>query len=204
MTRRRLLRAAASGALLLLLSACFDTRPENGNSEQAERLWQARQAVLQQVTVFSLQGRLAETGLISFSGDLSWIQNGGEMQLRFYGPLGVGAVGISGNPDGMEIHTKDGVFQTHQPEQLMQEQFGWSVPVEGLRYWVLGLPAPSEQPPLIRLDENGRILSLKQGGWELSYSEYQPGAVVDLPRKFTISDSQRGFRVVIDSWTSMR
>ena len=66
------------------------------------------------------------------------------------------------------------------------------------------LPAPSEQPPAVKLDESGRVLSLKQGGWELSYLEYQPATLLDLPRKFTISDGQRGFRVVIDSWTSLR
>ena len=201
----RLLRATIAGALALTLSACFqDTRPEGNNSAQAERLWQSRQAVLQQIRVFALQGRMAETGLVSFSGDLTWTQNGSEFQARFYGPLGVGAVAISGNPDEMEIHNKNGTYHTQQPEALMQEQFGWSVPVGPLRYWVLGLPAPSEQPPAVKLDESGRVLSLKQGGWELSYLEYQPATLLDLPRKFTISDGQRGFRVVIDSWTSLR
>ncbi|MDE0854707.1 MAG: lipoprotein insertase outer membrane protein LolB [Nevskia sp.] len=207
MSRRRLLRGALAGALALLLAGCFGgVKPEgpadSGNSPQAQHSWEARRSALRQVRNFSLQGRLAETGLVSFGGDLSWIQTGASFQARFYGPLGVGAVAISGSPDSMQIQNKNGVYQTQEPEALMQQQFGWSLPVDGLRYWVLGLPAPGETAAL-KLDDSGHILSMTQNGWDLVYTEYQSVAGLDLPRKFAISDPQRGFRVLIDVWSSV-
>ncbi len=204
-----MLRAAVlAGAASLLLAGCLssvkpESEPGAGNSEQAQTHWEARRGALQQVRSFSLQGRLAQTGLVSFGGDLSWTQSGDSFQARFYGPLGVGAVAISGSPGEMQIQNKNGTYQTRDPEALMQEQFGWSLPVEGLRYWVLGLPTPGSDAAM-KLDDAGRILSMQQSGWELVYSEYQDVAGLDLPKKFAISDPQRGFRVFIDAWVNVQ
>jgi outer membrane lipoprotein LolB len=200
----RRLRALLAGAATLLLAGCLNNvQPESyGNSEQAQRSWETRRAALQQLHAFSLQGRLAESGLVSFGGALSWMQDGEQFQARFYGPLGVGAVAISGTPQEMEVRSKDGTTRTRDPEAFMQQQFGWSLPLRGLRYWVLGLPAPGGQTAL-KLDEFGHILSLKQDGWELSYTEYQNVAGLELPKKFTISDSERGFKVFVDTWVNV-
>jgi outer membrane lipoprotein LolB len=199
-----LARAAAAAVFSLLLTACATSqiKPETANSEQAQRAWAARRAALEQVQNFSLQGRLAETGLVSFGGDLSWIQTGASFQARFYGPLGVGAVAISGVAGDMQVRTKNGIYETTEPEAFMQQQFGWSVPVDGLRYWVLGLPAPGRLDAL-QLDDNGRILSLQQNGWTLAYLDYQAVGTLELPHKFAISDPQRGFKVFIDQWVNV-
>ncbi|HZR38249.1 MAG TPA: lipoprotein insertase outer membrane protein LolB [Nevskia sp.] len=202
----RLPRALLAGAAALLLAGCFNNvQPESaGNSEQAERSWAARRAALQHLHSFTLQGRLAESGLVSFGGALSWMQDGEEFQARFYGPLGVGAVAISGTPEDMEVRSKDGIARTRDPEAFMQQQFGWSLPLRRLRHWVLGLPAPDGRVEALKLDESGRILSLRQDGWELAYTEYQTVAGLELPKKFTISDSERGFKVFVDQWVSVQ
>ncbi|MBV8062998.1 MAG: outer membrane lipoprotein LolB [Nevskia sp.] len=201
----RLLRALGASTAALLLAGCIENvQPEStGNSEQAQRSWVARRAALQQLHAFSLQGRLAESGVVSFGGALSWMQDGEQFQARFYGPLGVGAVAISGTPEDMEVRSKNGSTRTADPEAFMQQQFGWSLPLRGLRYWVLGLPAPGGQVAL-KLDESGRILALKQAGWELAYLEYQDVAGLALPKKFTISDSEHGFKVFVDQWVSVQ
>lgn len=200
----RRLRLLCAGAAALLLAGCFNNvQPGlSGNSGQAQQAWEARRAALEKLHAFTLQGRLAETGLVSFGGTLSWMQDGETFQARFFGPLGVGAVAISGTPQEMEVRSKDGSVRTREPEAYMQQQFGWSLPLRGLRYWVLGLPAPGGETQL-RLDEAGRILALKQGGWELDYSEYQDVGGLGLPKKFTISDSERGFKVFVDQWVSV-
>lgn len=200
----RRLRILCAGAATLLLAGCFNNIQPGlaGNSEQAQQAWEARRAALEKLHAFTLQGRLAETGLVSFGGTLSWIQDGETFQARFFGPLGIGAVAISGTPQEMEVRSKDGSTRTRDPEAYMQQQFGWSLPLRGLRYWVLGLPAPGGETRLT-LDESGRILALKQGGWELDYSEYQDVDGLGLPKKFTISDSERGFKVFVDQWVSV-
>jgi outer membrane lipoprotein LolB len=204
MRGRRRLRILCAGAALLL-AGCFNNVQPGlaGNSEQAQQAWEARRAALQRLHAFTLQGRLAETGLVSFGGTLSWMQDGESFQARFFGPLGVGAVAISGTPQEMEVRSKDGSTRTRDPEAFMQQQFGWSLPLRGLRYWVLGLPAPGGETQL-KLDESGRILALKQDGWELDYAEYQDVDGLGLPKKFTIGDSDRGFKVFVDQWVSVQ
>lgn len=199
-------RTLAALVLAVSLSGCFlspeEVKPAAGNSAQAQSAWDTRRGALQRVQNFTLQGRLAETGLVSFGGDLSWMQTGRSFQARFYGPLGVGAVAISGMPGDMLVRTKDGSYQTDDPAAFMQQQFGWSVPVDGLRYWVLGLPAPGKLDAL-RLDDGGRILSLQQNGFTLEYTQYQPVGSLELPSRFAIHDAQRGFKVFIDQWVSV-
>jgi outer membrane lipoprotein LolB len=194
-------RAAAAIAAALCLTACAGmVRPTAPAGAPAQALWQARRAALAQVDHFALQGRLAQTGLTGFSGELSWIQNGVRFQVHFYGPLGVGAVAIEGQPGAVTVRTKQGSDQTNAPERLMQAKLGWSLPVDGLRYWVLGLPAPGTASELT-LDPDGLLRSLEQDGWRLDYLEYQTADGWCLPRRFTLSDGQRSFRVAIDQWS---
>lgn len=201
---RRALAQAAAGMSALWLAACAGTvrptAPVGTETPAVRAAWQAQQTALARLGTFALRGRLAKTGFGGFSGELSWIQDGSHFEVHFYGPLGVGAVAIDGEPGQVNIRTKDGSYQTDAPEQLMQDKLGWSLPVDGLRYWVLGLPAPGTTPQL-RLNSEGLLQSMDQEGWHLDYLEYQTADGYRLPRMFTLSDAQRGFRVVIDQWS---
>jgi outer membrane lipoprotein LolB len=187
---------------VLVLTGCAGTVRLEANSAGALHNWDGRRTQLQRLHEFSLQGRMAATGVASFGGGLSWVQSGEHFEARFSGPLGVGAVAVSGVPGDMQVRTKDGTYLTQTPEEFMQDQLGFSVPVEGLRYWVLGLPAPGSRPQL-QLDEAGRVRHLEQDGWALDYSDYQTVGTLELPRKFTVSDRERGFRMVVDRWLSI-
>lgn len=206
MNPRAAARILAAAGLAAALSGCFlspeEVKPAAANTPVSQNAWETRRGALLQVQNFTLQGRLAESGLVSFGGDLSWMQTGRSFQARFYGPLGVGAVAISGMPGDMQVRTKDGSYQTDDPAAFMRQQFGWSVPVDGLRYWVLGLPAPGKLDAL-QLDDSGHILSLQQNGFTLEYTQYQPVGKLELPGRFTIRDAKRGFKVFIDQWVSV-
>jgi outer membrane lipoprotein LolB len=202
-------RRAGLAALLLasvVMSACSGVRTKPINTDFAERNWQIRLSLLAAVQSFELKGRLAESGLTGARGDLDWNQSGGRFDVRVSGPLGVGALAISGDPRSVEIRTKDGVFVTSSPESFMQAKLGWSLPMLQLRYWILGLEAPlretslSDKPPLI-LDEAGRAQIIRQTGWEITYEEYQTVGSLTLPRKLSLANGERSFRIVIDSWS---
>lgn len=151
---------------------------------------------------FKLQGRLAERGLSGTRADLSWDQQGEHFEVRLSGPLGVGALLLSGAPDAMTIRTKDGIAQTRDASDFMLHQLGWSLPVSQLRYWVLGLPAPGETPTLV-INDQGRAVNLKQDGWQIDYAEYQTFNNIELPRKIDLADGTHSFRLVIDQWSDV-
>jgi len=201
---RRLLRLQFA-AVALLLAACAGITPPPAavTSSQTSAAWQKRQAALLAIVNFKLQGRLAERGLTGTRADLSWDQQGEHFEVRLSGPLGVGALLLSGTPDAMTIRTKDGFTQTRDASEFMRHQLGWSLPVSQLRYWVLGLPAPGETPTLV-IDDQGRAANLREDGWQIDYAEYQTSDSLELPRKIDLADGTHSFRLVIDQWSEAR
>jgi outer membrane lipoprotein LolB len=207
-TRRRPLRLGLAGVLLgaALLSACSHLRTKPLNTDFSERTWAIRRSTLLAVENFSLQGRLSESGLTGVRGELNWTQTGQQFDIHFYGPLGVGAATISGDPKSVQLHTKDGTFVTDHPESMMQDKLGWSLPLGSLRYWLLGLPTPMrgyerEPEDTVLLDDAGRPQTIKQLGWKLDYGEYQTVGVIDLPRKIVLANGEKSFRIVVDQWS---
>ena len=191
--------------LSLLLGACAGTPVKPLNTDLAERNWGIRRSNIAAVQSFGLTGRIAESGIAGGRGDIDWTQSGERIDLRISGPLGVGALAISGDPQGVEIRSKDGVIATREPEAYMQERLGWSVPLSMLRYWVLGVPASVPRrdlyPKIVQLDEIGRATRFEQTGWTIAYIDYQTVNSLVLPRKLTLSNGSRSFRLVIDEWS---
>ena len=197
-------RAALVIALVLSLAACAGLREKPLNTEFSERNWQIRQSTLAAVQSFQLQGRLAESGLTGARGDLAWTQSGERFDVHVSGPLGVGALTLSGDQRSVEIRTKDGVFVTSSPESFMQEKLGWSLPLLPLRSWILGVPAPLRRDATlvkVILDDAGRAQTITQAGWRIGYEEYQTVGLLSLPRKLTLGSGNRSFRIVIDQWS---
>ncbi|MDP3295231.1 MAG: lipoprotein insertase outer membrane protein LolB [Nevskia sp.] len=198
-------RLIVAALVALLLSACGGQPVKQLNTDLAERNWGIRRSNIAAVQSFALKGRIAESGIAGGRGDIDWTQSGERLDLRISGPLGVGALAISGDPQGVEIRSKNGVIATREPESYMQERLGWSVPLGMLRYWVLGVPALTrrydEAPRIVKLDEIGRAEKFEQTGWKVEYLEYQPVNSLSLPRKMTLSNGSRSFRLVIDEWS---
>src|SRR3546814_6154436 len=69
----------------------------------------------------------------------------------------------------------------------------------GLRWWVLGLPAPNA-PAQIELDAQGRLAALTQVGWTLQYQEYQDVGGIALPRRFEAKNQQITLKLIADEW----
>lgn len=205
MNGRRSSRVASGLVLMLavLASGCGMAPRKELNTGFSERNWGIRRSNIAAVQNFVLKGRVAEAGIAGGRGDLDWTQSGERIDLRITGPLGVGALAISGNRDSVEIRSKEGVVTTRSPESYMQQQLGWSLPLARLRYWALGIPAPGlidEQPREVLLDDVGRALRFEQLGWSIEYTEYQTVNSLALPRKLTVASGGRRFRLVIDEW----
>ena len=138
-TGKRTLSALGLILLTLLLAACGGSGIRPGVDDQ--RHWQ-------------LSGKLGLRGPgLAESAYLNWRQCGELYDMRISGPLGQSVARIDG--DGarllVRIEGQEPVTTT-DPEQLLQERLGWSVPLRALRYWVRaeqapGNPAQIDGPP---------------------------------------------------------
>ncbi|MCF6217671.1 MAG: lipoprotein insertase outer membrane protein LolB [Gammaproteobacteria bacterium] len=164
--------------------------------------WQQREARLQQLTEWRLEGRFAiKTASDSWSGSLYWQQRDKAYDINLSGPFGQGAVRLTGDPYRVVLNTSEGELVGHEgPEQLMYEALGWRIPISSLQYWAVGHPDPAKSPPLVTLDEFERIASLQQGEWHVSYPRYRLFQQIELPGKIVIKNQQLRVRLVIDHW----
>jgi outer membrane lipoprotein LolB len=172
-----------------------------GSSGPSAQAWSARHAELSRLDHWLMQARIA-SGRMGWSGNLHWRQDADHFDIRVSGPLGSGSFQARGHLGEVEIRTAQESLITQNPEALLREKMGWSLPLAQLRYWSIGLPYPTT-PAAVRYDALGRLQSLEQDGWRLEYTEYGFYQHYELPRRFTLEDADNYFRVFIDAWSEI-
>lgn len=166
------------------------------------KAWQVRQNTLDNFSNWSLQGRVATGQLLGWTGNLSWRERAPKFDVRLAGPLGAGGMRAHGTLDHVVIDTDDGKhFETSDPDALVKKALGWSFPLEPLSYWAKGLPAPGDYER-ISVDGQGRLRSLTQDGWTVSYLDYSTpaGAPAPLPKRVVLDNGDTRIRLVVDRW----
>ncbi len=171
------------GALLalVLLTGCasLPDSPAPADPAAVNAAWLTRQQQLHAVQGFQLNGRVAVKGG-GLSGALRWQQQGEHFNLRIAGPFGAGALSMEGTPQRVAIKGKDIDLVTDEPQQVLAQRTGWRLPLDSLRWWVLGLPDPQSLAD-VTLDAEGRALQLQQAGWTLRYDNYRHDTSPTLP-----------------------
>ena len=81
---------------------------------------------------------------------------------------------------------------------MLNQALGWSVPIESMRAWLLGLPA--SRADSYTLDPQGRLLTLDSQGWTIEYKRYNDKDGFNLPSKLELRRSELTLRLVIDQW----
>jgi outer membrane lipoprotein LolB len=194
-------RARARGICVIaavLLGACAPL-PQPGAEAPSPQAWQQRRDTLESIRGFTLRGRINDANQ-GRTADLRWTQLGdGRFTLQLNGPFGIGAVEIDGAATGVSVRTRDGVQYLADPAAWMQANLGWSIPIDDLRHWALGLPAPGPVGNF-SLDANNQLLNLQQNGWNIRYDSYQTVGQLDLPRKLEARTDQARLRLLIDQW----
>lgn len=155
--------------------------------------WQARQMELKPVTAWSIQGRLAmRSADEGWQASVRWVREGEQHSIDLIGPLGRGHLRLTQDSRGAELRDADQrTWRADNAQQLLYRTTGWLVPLDGLNYWVLGLPSP-EAATGQELDERGRLKTLIQSGWDIRFLEYARYGSLDLPSKLFIKRQNGG------------
>ncbi len=153
------------------------------------------QEQLYQLERWSFDGRLALTGKNdSWSASISWGHRPDDDKIKLSGPLGQGATYIQLTGDLVTIDRGDGKKQASEhPEEFINQQLGMFVPVRSLRYWVVGLPEPTNA--FIETTSGFR-----QAGWLIEYKQMQSVDKQSMPRKITVTNDQVKLKLIIDQW----
>jgi outer membrane lipoprotein LolB len=183
-----------------LIAGCASVGPiDQGRASAA---WDSRRAKLQAIDHFSVEARAVATGALSGSASLNWHQAPHEFDLRVTGPLGVSALTMAGDENEVRVRTKKEKFTTNDPEGTLRKALGWTLPLRGLRYWVLSLPSPNSEYN-VNLDQDGLVETLTQDGWVLEYTDYMDVDKIELPRRILLTQGGLKLRVLIDRWSDL-
>ena len=85
-------------------------------------------------------------------------------------------------------------------ESLTRSAFGWRFPVAGMRYWVLGQPAPGMTLAALERDDANRVTRLKQDDWQVAFNYAGPDA--SRPSRVEVAGADAEIRLVIDGLTA--
>ncbi len=187
-----MLRLLTAACCLVALSACVSTRPPQPAGE-----WSMRVQTLQHADAWTLAGRAAvAAGSQGWQASLDWRQRAAFSELHLSGPLGIGAQVISQTPKGLSIN---GAPPSADALAQLQERLGFDLPIDDLRYWLLGVPAPHDTFDLTRNDQD-RAQRLLQDGWSIDYDRYMAASGDVLPAHIVLARDNVRVRIVIDRW----
>jgi outer membrane lipoprotein LolB len=164
--------------------------------------WPERRPQLQALGHFQLKGRVALSASGNgFNANLRWSQEQARSQIALEGPLGVGGMQIIANGNDLDVVMPHGERISNQAARAeLTARLGFDVPIERLRYWVLGVPDPT-QPAEESVDASAQRLSnLVQDGWRIDYEEYTSASGQMLPARLTLQREAVRVRLLVEDW----
>lgn len=179
-----------------LLPACVTRPPLRGLPR-----WDQRLVQLQQADTWQLDGRAAAAvGTQGWQATLRWRQRGAYAELNLAGPFGLGALVLKQVPQGLSLNgapPSDAVFST------LRDRLGFELPIDDLRFWLLGVPSPEGDFELERNDQD-RARTLTQAGWTLRYDRYIPLHGDLLPTRLVLQREDVRVRIAVDHWEGVQ
>jgi len=179
-----------------ILSACV-TRPRITELSP----WERRVVQLQHADAWQLDGRAAAAvGTLGWQATLNWRQLGAYAEVNLAGPFGLGALVLKQAPEGLSLNgapPSDAVLST------LRERLGFELPIDELRFWLLGVPSPDADFQLERNTQD-RALKLTQAGWTLNYDRYLPVNGDLLPTRVVLQREDVRVRIAVDHWGGVR
>jgi len=185
----------------LYLSGCATIPPPQELPSTSLKIQQEHLASLASIQHFSLKGRLGVvTNPHGFSGGIDWQHLIANDNIEVYSPLGGKVASIAKTPSEVTLTTQDGhSIKANDAETLTEMALGWRLPLSGLSDWALGKPTNSKIDAAT-WDENGRLTTLKQSGWDISYENYADSNGFFLPNKIVLKSEKVNLKLLVEKW----
>lgn len=187
----------ALAAGLLLAGGCAAVAPPPPPSAAA---LEERRLALQASAAWRLAGRVAVTaGSEGGSAALDWRQAGERSELVLRGPFGAGSLRVALSGGSVELDDGTHRLEGEPAREFLERQLGAPLPLAGLRYWVLGVPAPGA-PYVEVTGPDGLPGQLDQQGWQVGFERYREVDGRQLPGRVTARTAGARVRLVISGF----
>ncbi|MDE0310395.1 MAG: lipoprotein insertase outer membrane protein LolB [Acidiferrobacterales bacterium] len=176
-------------------------------------VYRSHAATVSTIDHWNLRGRISiRAGSKGEIGRLLWVRNGDAHQLEIYGNFGSRRIRIIQDSDGVVLEDTQGrrIIGSNM-QAVLEQRTGQSLPVEALIYWLVGAIDPKFGSVNV-WDVEGRLISVQQAGWTVSFSKYRDAGGYQLPTRLnlvqdaqTLTSDESGekieeIRIVISDW----
>lgn len=184
------------------MSACA-TRPTAPIATTPDKLAIHRQhlATLANIQTFSLKGRLGVvTQKQGFSGSLEWQHQTATDNIDVFSPVGGKVANIAKTPSQVILTDQKGhTIKADDAETLTETTLGFRLPLAGLSDWAVGRPT-SSKIEASNWDAQGRLLTLKQDGWDIGFENYLESNGIFLPNKIVLKSEKVNLKLLVEKW----
>jgi outer membrane lipoprotein LolB len=191
--------------LILALSACA-TQPKAPTQLPPENaaIHQQHLAKLANILAFSLKGRLGVvTQKQGFSGSIEWQHQTSTDNIDVYSPVGGKVANIAKTPSQVILTDQKGhTIKANDTETLTETTLGFRLPLAGLSDWAVGRPTASKIDAS-SWDAQGRLLTLKQDGWDIGFENYLESNGTFLPNKIVLKSEKVNLKLLVEKWNSI-
>jgi outer membrane lipoprotein LolB len=186
--------------LLVALVACTPHRARPPDAAQLAAQ-EAREAQLAASPAFSLKGRIAVSGQgDGGSGSFEWWQADADFDFSLRSPVARQTWRMQFIDGDVRLEGLDGGPRWgFDPEAMLADEVGWTIPVRALGFWVRGARAP-DRPAEIWFDAEGRLARLRQDGWQVDYRDWFATGDPLLPRRVFAERGDARVRLVVERW----
>jgi outer membrane lipoprotein LolB len=192
-------RLAAWLTLTLLVAGCASTPGTAPPGMTVD--WTQHSAAVAALDNWSFTGRIAlQTPQGADSASLAWRQSRDDLSLTVSGPVGLKEATLERRQDQLSLW-RNGERQLLAPgDDPLLREFGWSLPLDYLPWWLRGLPYPA-LPAATREISDGHLARLEQAGWTVEYPDYQWVDGRLLPRVIRFSGQDVQGKILLKQWT---
>ena len=188
----------AAATLLISVGCAHDTTPFTSDQPVKELREQ-----LYQLEEFTLSGKLGfRNDDEAFSVAVNnWLQKADYYQLDLSSTFfGLGAVRISGSPSWIEVQEPDEEpVWSNYPNETIEQLLGFPLPVQRIRYWIRGIPAPQSEATEVK-NLLGLTEEMQQDGWTIQLDRYRDVKGLPLPGRIKVIRDDTKITLAVASW----
>lgn len=151
---------------------------------------------------FEAAGRLSvRHGADAVTANFRWQHDGDGDVVDLASPLGQTIARLSGSPGSVTLRTGDGhSFAAADWRELGERSLEWSLPMDGLAFWIQGAPRAGAAFAVEPGPGRGPGV-LRQDGWTIVYQSFATDAAGVLrPARMALSYPDVELRLIIDTW----